>query len=314
MQDTANGFDTPMLGLSRDEWLTQLEQVAEANGHFQSLGKRHWATLVEDKPVLLVTFETIDSIQKRGDTGHPLGWELVRELGWSHLCILSDGDTWFRDPEVIAYFDRLSDDGFFDEFDEVVFYGAGSCGYAAAAFSIVAPDAQVVAIRPQATLSPRLAGWDKRFPKTRKIAFDDQYGFAPDMAAAADQCFVIYDPKQSFDAIHAALFARENTVLLPTPNLGAALEEDLLEMQILYRVLVKAGAGTLSRAAFYKLYRARRAHVPYLDRLLRRVSQKNRPFVTALLCANVARRLKEPRYLRHLNALVQDADQGRLAS
>ncbi|WP_299427527.1 phosphoadenosine phosphosulfate reductase [uncultured Shimia sp.] len=314
MQDTANGFDTPMLGLSRDEWLTQLEHVADAHGHFQPLGKRHWATLVEDKPVLLVTFETIDSIQKRGDTGHPLGWELVRELGWSHLCVLSDGDTWFRDPEVIAYFDRLSDDGFFDEFDEVVFYGAGSCGYAAAAYSIVATDAQVVAVRPQATLSPRLAGWDKRFPHSRKIAFDGQYGFAPDMAAMADRCFVIYDPTQSLDAMHAALFARENTVLLPTAHLGDTPEEDLLEMQILYRVLVKAGAGTLSRAAFYKLYRARRAHVPYLDRLLRKVSQKNRPFVTALLCANVARRLKEPRYLRHLNALVQDADQGRLAS
>ncbi|MEC8197182.1 MAG: phosphoadenosine phosphosulfate reductase, partial [Pseudomonadota bacterium] len=65
MQDTANGFDTPMLGLSRDEWLAQLEQVAEANGHFQPLGTRHWATLVQEKPVLLVTFETIDSIQKR---------------------------------------------------------------------------------------------------------------------------------------------------------------------------------------------------------------------------------------------------------
>ncbi|WP_283427139.1 phosphoadenosine phosphosulfate reductase [Shimia sagamensis] len=314
MQDTANGFDTPMLGLSRDEWLSQLEHVAEAHGHFQPLGDRHWATLVEDKPVLLVTFETVDSIQKRGDTGHPLGWELVRELGWSHLCVLSDGDTWFRDPEVIAYFDRLSGDGFFDEFDEVVFYGAGSCGYAAAGYSIVATDAQVVAVRPQATLSPRFAGWDKRFPHSRKIAFDGPYGFAPDMAAMADRCFVIYDPTQDMDAIHAALFARENTELMPTPHLGATPEEDLLEMQVLYRVLVKAGAGTLSRTAFYKLYRARRAHVPYLDRLLREVSQKNRPFVTALLCANVARRLKEPRFLRHLNALVQDADQGRLAS
>ena len=40
MQDTSNGFDTPMLGLSRDEWLKQLEQVAEANGHFQPLDEQ----------------------------------------------------------------------------------------------------------------------------------------------------------------------------------------------------------------------------------------------------------------------------------
>ena len=74
---------------------------------FSPFGKRHhWATLGgRQARVLLVTFETIDSIQKRGDTGHPLGWELVRELGWSHLCILSDGDTWCRDdPQVHCLF------------------------------------------------------------------------------------------------------------------------------------------------------------------------------------------------------------------
>ncbi|CUH50602.1 hypothetical protein [Shimia marina] len=314
MQDSPNGFETPMLGLTKVAWLQQLEQVAQNHGGFEALGTRHWASFVEDKPVLLVTFETIETIQKRGDTGQPLGWELVRELGWSHLSLVSDGETWFRDPAVYAYFDRLADDGFFDEFEEVVFYGAGSCGYAAAAFSIASPDAQVIALQPQATLSPRLTPWDRRFSHSRKVSFEGRYGFAPEMASAADRCFVIYDPKVDHDAMHATLFLRENTVLLPTPYLGDEIEKDLLEMQILFRILVKAGAGTLSRRAFYKLYRARRGHSPYLNRLLDAVNRKKRPFVSALLCANVARRLREPRFLRHLNGLVQAADQGRLAS
>ena len=49
------------------------------------------------------------------------------------------GDTWFRDNRVYGYFDRLIADGFFEDFDTVIFYGAGSCGYAAAAFSVAAP-------------------------------------------------------------------------------------------------------------------------------------------------------------------------------
>ena len=65
---------------------------------------------------------------------------------------------WFRYPKVHAYFNRLVDDGFFDDLDKVVFYGAGPCGYAAATFSVAAPGATVVAIQPQATLDPRVTG------------------------------------------------------------------------------------------------------------------------------------------------------------
>lgn len=312
MQDSPNGFDTPMLGLGRDAWLAHLEEIAEEHGHFQPLGESHCATLVEDKPVLLVTFETMQSIQTRNDTGQPLGWELVRELGWSHLCILSDGDTWFRDPAVYAYFDRLSDDGFFDEFERVVFYGSGPCGYAAAAFSLASPGATVVAIQPQATLDPRLTGWDRRHLAGRHLCFSDRYGFAPDMLDAAESAFVLFDPKQDLDAMHAALFRRANTTLLQMAHLGDKIESDLLEMQILFRILVKAGTGSLTAEAFYKLYRTRRTHLPYLNNLLSDIALQQRPFVTALLCANVARRLKEPRFMRHLDGLVEDADQGLL--
>ena len=54
---------------------------------------------------------------------HTIGWEFVRRHGWSHLCLISDGDTWFRDRKIWGYFDRLIDDGFFEDFDQVIFYG-----------------------------------------------------------------------------------------------------------------------------------------------------------------------------------------------
>lgn len=314
MQDSPNGFDTPMLGLKKWQWLAKLEEVAEEHGHFHQLGKSHCATLIEDKPVLLVTFETMRGIQKQSDTGQPMGWELVRELGWSHLCIMSDGDTWFRAPEVIAYFDRLVDDGFFDEFEHVVFYGAGSCGYAAAAFSLAAPGATVVAISPQATLAPDMAGWDKRWPAARGLSFSGRYGYAPDMLGGAEKAFIIFDPKEDLDAMHAALYRRRNVELLPIPRFGARPEPHLLRMQILFRILAKAGAGKLTRHAFFKLFRARRNYVKYLNRLMSDIEAQNRPYIKALLCANVARRLHEPRFMRKLDLLVRAADEGRLAS
>jgi hypothetical protein len=313
MQDSPNGFDAPMLGLRKADWLMKLEEVAEDHGHFQPLGPRHCATLIEDKPVLLVTFETMQGIQKRGDTGQPLGWELVRELGWSHLCLMCDGNTWFRDPEVIAYFDRLSDDGFFDEFDQVIFYGAGTCGYAAATFSLAAPGATVIAIKPQATLAPDLAGWDHRFPAARRQSFSGRYGFSPDMLDGAEKAFIIYDPLEDLDAMHAALYRRRNVELLPTPRMGGMLEPQMLEMQILFRIIAKAGAGKLTRETFYKLYRARRNHIRYLNRLLSDIENQKRPYMKALMCANVARRLREPRFMRKLDLLVRAADEGRLA-
>jgi hypothetical protein len=315
MQDSPNGFETPMLGLETSEWLAKLEEIAGEDGYYQPLGPRHHAVLIEDKPVLLVTFESIDTIQARGDTGEPLGFELVQEFGWSHLCLLCEEETWFRDPHVYAYFDRMADDGFFDEFDQVVFYGAGpGCAYAAAAFSVAAPGATVITVQPQATLAHRLAGWDDRFAHMRRVSFVDRYGYAPDMLDAADRAFVIYDPHQEKDAIHAALFARANVDLLPMPLMGDDIEAALLRMQILFPLLAKAGTGRLTRADFHRLARARRTHMPYLDALLRHIESQRRPFLKALLCANVVRRMKAPHYLRKLELLEKAARQGKLAS
>ncbi|WP_372887891.1 phosphoadenosine phosphosulfate reductase, partial [Shimia sp.] len=285
MQDCPNGFDTPMLGLAGTDWLARLEEIAEEHGHFQPLGGDHWASFVEDKPILLVTFETIAGIAERGDTGQPLGFELVRELGWSHLCLLSQGDSWFRDPAVYGYFDRLGDDGFFDDFETVIFYGAGPCGYAAAAFSVAAPGARVVALNPQATLDPRLTGWDRRYPGARRLDFNDRYGFAPDMIEAACQAFVIHTRDAPLDAMHAALFRRANVQLLPVPDFGRPLEAALLEMQLLFRILAQASVGRLTVQSFARLIRTRRDFLPYLRHLRSHLLESDRVWLTALLCA-----------------------------
>jgi len=259
-----------------------------------------------------VTFETIAGIEALSDTAQPIGFDIVRATGWSHLGLISDGDTWFRDRNVYAYFDRLIDDGFFEDFDQVLFYGAGPCGYAAAAFSVASPGATVLAIQPQATLDPRVAGWDDRYRHMRRTSFTDRYGYAPDMLDAADRAFVIFDPHERLDSMHAALFTRSNATKLRVPHLGSAIETDLFEMQMLYRLIVQACSGKLSADGFYALWRARRDHPPYLRALMHRLDSADRPYLLAALCRNVIARRPGPRFRRRLDALEAQAERGEI--
>lgn len=318
MLNTIPLADRSLSGLKKGEWLAQLAEIAEESGAFQALGRSHCATRI-DVPVsedsdaetrLLVTFETIQGIQLHSDIGQPMGWDMVRLRGWSHLCIISDGDTWFRDPQVYALFDQLTDDGYFEEFDRIVFYGAGPGGYAAAAFSVAAPGSVVLAVQPQATLDPRVTEWDHRFTHMRRTSFTDRYGYAPDMLDAAEKAFVVYDPAEDLDAMHAALFTRPNVTKLRLRHMGDALQGDLIEMDILDSLLLGVADGTMTQARFANLARARREHRSYLRNLLGHLDASNRPYLATLLCRNVVARMNAPRIRRRLLTLEKAAAEG----
>ncbi len=310
MQDAENSLETPLDGLSKAEWKQRLIAQADANGMSQLLGDRHFATFIDQNSTLLVTFETVQGIRALSDTAQPFGFQLVEAQGWSHLCLISDGDTWFRDHRVYGFFDQLVDDGFFEDFDRVIFFGAGPCGYAAAAFSVAAPGATVLAIQPQATLDPRMTEWDDRFPEMRRTSFTDRYGYAPDMLDAAQHAFILYDPAQELDAMHATLFERPNVTRLRMRHMGSALQTRMLEMRILYRTLVLAGKNRLTERTFYQLYRARRDNIAYLRGLADLLESRGRPYLTAVLCKNVISRIDARHFRRRLRGLQKRADAG----
>ncbi|WP_298835417.1 phosphoadenosine phosphosulfate reductase [uncultured Roseobacter sp.] len=303
MPDTAIEFGPSLRGLSISDWITEVSGLVEPHGYLAKLGRSHLATFVEDSSTLLVTFETLQGISALSEHARPLGWKMVRNHRWSHMALISDGDTWFRDPAVYAWFDRLVDEGFFDEFDRVLFYGAGPCGYAAAAFSVAAPGARVLAIQPQATLDPEVAGWDARFAHMRRTDFTRRYGYAPDMLEAARQAYILCDPRETEDAMHAALFRGQNITQFSLPNMGATLQTDLLEMGVLLDLIEAAGKGLLTPGLFARLLRARREHVPYLRRLLNRLERDERHDLVRLLCQSVSSRMNVPRFTARLEKL-----------
>lgn len=304
--------NTPPLDASTKQWLENLEEIGEERGYFEPIGEQHFAVLTDAAPTLLVTFETIDSIREDSEDELPLGFDLVAENGWSHLCIIANGNTWFRDKSVYGYFDRLIDDGFFEDFDQVVFMGAGMCGYAAATYSVVAPGCTVLAYNPQATLDPRVTEWDHRFGAMRRTSFTDRYGFAPDMIEAANQVFVFYDPEEELDAMHAALFTRPHVTKLRCRHLGHHILQHMVHMDIVQPLLNAAVNGDDVTTSFHSLFRARHDYLPYLRRLLTRLGDDDRTMLAGLLCRDVVARIKAPRFRRRITEIeTQLAEAGR---
>ncbi|WP_417259159.1 phosphoadenosine phosphosulfate reductase [Celeribacter sp.] len=288
--------------LPRNAWCAALDDTAEELGYFEQLGRDHACAFIEGNDTLLVSFDNFERSTKTSANGYPEAFNLALDNGWSHLSILAHNGPaaakWFRSPAVYDYFDRLVDDGFFEEYDRVVFYGAGPNGYAACAYSVTAPGATVIALAPQATLDSRLTSWDNRFPSTRRADFTSRYGFAPHMIEGAQAALVLYDPYQTEDAMHAALFNAPHVTRRPVPHFGADIETSLVDMDILEPLLIHAMEGTLTPAVLTRLLRARRHNMPYLRRLLREVEAHGNPHRVVTLCRAVTARVPTARRFR----------------
>lgn len=281
-------------------WLARMARAGREGGYFHALGTRHWALFNDDGPVLLVTFEQLESFGESASAGLPAGLAWARDEGWSCLSLVASGETWFRDPSIFAYVDQLVQEAFFDGFDRVLFYGAGMGAYAACAYSVAAPGAVVLAVQPVATLDPARAGWDRRYLRHRRICFDGRYGYAPDMTDGAAQVWLLHDPRDPMDAMHAALFARPHVQMLGCPLLGPRIDRALADMGLLAPLIHLAGTGTLTPALFHRLYRRRRHHAPYLRRLMAATDAAGRPVLSGLVARHAMKAVPSGPFRRRL--------------
>ena len=309
MQDGDDPYTVSLADLSPAQWLEEMQEIGDACGFFEPLGRHHNAAFVEKGDTLLVSFESLPAIQTLSSDARPIGFDLAQANDWSCLTVIANRDTWFRAAEVYGFFDQMTDDGFFDDFDKVIFFGAGPCGYAACAFSVAAPGATVIALEPQATLDPRVTEWDDRFTDMRRTDFTDRYGFAPDMLEAASDAYVIYDPSDRLGAMHAALFQRTGVSRFRARHLGGGMQMNLAQMSVLGRLVTSAAKGTLNSSTFAKLYRARRTHATYCKKLFAVLETEDRHSLAEAVCAYIVDQFGAPRYRRKLKAYRQDVTQ-----
>jgi hypothetical protein len=284
----------------------RLEELGEEAGYYEPLGPRHMALFSDLAPVLLVSFEGFAPDGAAGDDRLPLGYRIASGRGWSSLSLLADGPTWFRDRHLWGYLDRLIDEGFFEDFDRVTFYGARMGAHAAAACSVAAPGCTVLALAPRATLDPAVAPWDRRDLAARRLDWTTRFGFAPEMLAGAGAAFVIHDPHQALDAAHAALFRGAPVTHLRARHAGADPEATLARLGLLVPLVEAACDGHLSPALFHRLWRAPRADPGVLGRLVARAHATGGTPRLARACRAALREADHPR-LRQLLAEAEAA-------
>lgn len=280
MSDDASDIDLSTAKTDA-EWMARLDELGEELGYFEPLGQSHAAFFCKGNDTLLVSFETVPEIRALGGDHRPLGYRLAARNGWSSLTLVARTESWFRMPVICDFFDRQVDEAFFDEFETVAFVGAGPCGHAAAAYSVTAPAARVLVIAPQATLTPALAGWDTRYPQARLLDFTSRYGYAPDMAEAAEKVFVIHDPLRRLDAMHATLFSGSQVMRLPARLQGRDTARELTAMDLMAPLVEAAVDASLTPELFNRLMRRRRAHPPFLYQLALRCDSRGKPNMTA---------------------------------
>lgn len=306
-------FDATFAQTTLADWLDLVDRQDDGDCFIDFLGPKH-ACLTADhhdfmsvnadqSKTLLVTFETVSDFWQGGRQGTPLAWQIAKTTGWACMTCVSGGETWFRDHYVYSFIDRLVDEGRLDAYENVLFYGKGSCGYAAAAFSLAAPSATVLTIAPQATLLPNIAGWDHRFNQARKLGFSAPYGFAPEMAEAARATYVLFDPAMDLDHMHAQLFATHGATVLRTPYLSNITQELLVESDQLVPLMTSALEGSLTQSRLSFMLRTRKTYLPYLRQLLHITDTRDRAGLSTRVCEFTLERYQAPRFRKRLEQL-----------
>ncbi|MEQ9693008.1 phosphoadenosine phosphosulfate reductase [Shimia sp. SDUM112013] len=290
---------------TREAWRENLARIGAAEGFYEEIGKEHTALYVERGKTLIVTFENLDHIYERDDDKMPWGYGFVESRGWSMLGLMAHGWSWYRDESVFDFFDRLRDEGFFEKFDKVVFYGASMGGYAACTFSAAAPGATVVAISPQATLDREVAPWETRYHKAWRRDYNSRYGYAPDMIATACEVHLFYDPRASLDAMHAALFRGDNIRKYRCRFMGHRIASLWLQLGILKPVIEGSVSGNLTTSEFYTLLRGRRENPRFQKEMLQRLQSENRPRLLIRYCEAVLERRRAPHFRKAMREARQ---------
>lgn len=259
--------------LGRTEWRKKMREVGEDEGFFEDLGDQHTALFIRRSNTLVVTFENLDHVYERSETKLPWAFDFIAARNWSILGLMAHDWTWYRDENVYDFFDRLRDEGFFEGFDKVVFYGASMGAYAATVFSSASPGATVIAISPQATLDRDLAIWETRYLKAWRKDFTNRYGYGPDLVRTAEIVHLFYDPSSALDSMHACLFQSDNVLKYRCRFMGHRIASLWQGMGILKPVVEKAVDGTLERGQFFRWMRKRKEAPRYQKELLQQLKK-----------------------------------------
>jgi hypothetical protein len=191
--------DTPEDVPAVPRWLEELRPGGEGLG-FVEKNLRHSLMFVERPSTrLLVTFDNLSNVGDDSVEREPWAFKFAQDNSLSHLGVLAHVSDWYRDADLIDRFKRLVADGFFDNYERVVFAGVSIGGYAAIAFGSLVPGAHVISINPQSTLNPDLVPWETRYENGRRQDWSLPLSDAAALTDKLERVNIFYDPYHELD-------------------------------------------------------------------------------------------------------------------
>ncbi|MEN8837014.1 MAG: glycosyltransferase family 2 protein [Celeribacter marinus] len=267
-----------------DPRFKSMQSHTDAHGGFFWEGEENAMFFEPVSKRLVVTFDNIHLVQQQ-EQRWPWGYDLLtKSMGCSVLGVMGSKRNWFRSSFVHDSFDHLRDSGFFQQFDDILFYGVSMGGFGALTYSRCAPGSKVFAIAPQSTLDRRILPNDDRWGWTKRLDWDDRYADAADAIRFAGDVTVISDPYFAPDADQIDRLKGDNITKLKMPFFGHQLPNALLEMGILKSTLTDILSDTMTDKKFYSLFRARRDLPRYQHDLLMHAEEKNHIKLAIQIC------------------------------
>ncbi|KAE9631775.1 hypothetical protein [Parasedimentitalea maritima] len=239
-------------------WYREIFPNGPRDGFYQKLGLHSAVYVDRGAHQLVVSFDNLAEAGGRRYDREPWAAKFCADNGWSHLGILAQPPSWFRDKPLIHFLEHLRDAGFFKRFDRVTFCGASMGGFGALTFCDLSPGSTVIAFSPQSTLAADLVPWEKRFGKGRKMDWTLPYSDAASQTSRAEQVYVVYDPFYEDDVKQVSRLNGDNIVHLHSFGLGHKSALVLRRMDRLKPIMKLAVTGKLSPHEFYQLIRNRK--------------------------------------------------------
>lgn len=255
----------PNAGKIAPHWLAEMRsggvdghRVDRPRGFYINFIKFAAVHVARGDDTLVVAFDNLSAVNDKSLEREAWGDKFYADNGWSSLGIIAFDANWYRDETLFDYLESLRNQGFFKRFKHVVFTGTSMGGYAACAFSNLAPGATVISYSPQSTLKKSLVPWEKRFNRGRKQDWSGRYNDAATQTAAARRVYLCYDPYMEGDKTHADRFFGDNIVHLHSNYIGHKSVVFMRRVGILKSVTSMCLSGEMTPEIFNGLYRSRR--------------------------------------------------------
>lgn len=245
------------------DWYQEIFPGGARTGFFESMTHHALVFVARDEEQLVVSFDNLAAAGGRHLARDPWGGKFIRDMGWSHLGILANGPTWFRDAQLIARLESLRDEGFFARYKRVAFCGTSMGGFGALVFSRLAQSPTVIAFDPQSTLAGALVPFENRYDKGRRQDWSLPYSDAAGQLDHVARGYLVLDPFEKRDVQHIQRLNAPHFTVLNLPGGGHKTPVLLRRMDQLKWVMCHAIQGDLSEAEFYRKTRERKSIYMY---------------------------------------------------